>query len=327
MKRENRDITEEGQSAEDATFKFFIHKSDVLARILKDNIDELAGMSVEEIKGCLQLEADGKTVIGRETEYITRDGRKVVLDSVFDVCVPGTGFRIPILVGLEGQKNPRPGYPLGKRAEYYLARMVSEQKDKYFTGKNYGGLRKTYSIWCILEPRKGDLNSVVRYRMKAERTYGHIDNEPEELVTFNIIMINLGSYKDNLPDSLAIGTAMFSKMEDSERRELVKHRFNIELDDSELERLKEMSTLGQDKYDHGYADGEDNGIRIGTEEGIRIGTVSTAADAIIALMETGMTMEEAFSRFPLKDQYRDDVTTEVRRRLQSHTRSVSFWRG
>ena len=212
MSREESEIFEEEQSAEDATFKFFIHKSDVLARILKDNIDELAGMSVEEIKGCLQLESDGKTVIGRETEYITRDGRKVILDSVFDVFIPGTGSRIPIIIGLEGQRNPRPGYPLGKRAEYYLARMVSEQKDKYFTGKNYGDLRKTYSIWCVLEPRKDDLNSVVRYRMKAERTYGHIDDEPEELVTFNVIMMYLGSYKDDLPDSLAIGTAMFSKM-------------------------------------------------------------------------------------------------------------------
>ena len=80
-----------------------------------------------------------------------------------------------------------------------------------------------------------------------------------------------------------------------------------------------MTTLGKDKFEHGVTVGTEKGIKIGTERGIKIGTVSTAVDAIIVLMETGMTMEEAFSRFPLKDQYRDDVTTEVRRRLQSHT--------
>ena len=309
MSREESEIFEEEQSAEDATFKFFIHKSDVLARILKDNIDELAGMSVDEIKGCLQLESDGKTVIGRETEYITRDGRKVILDSVFDVFIPGTGSRIPIIIiGLEGQRNPRPGYPLGKRAEYYLARMVSEQKDKYFTGKNYGDLRKTYSIWCVLEPRKDDLNSVVRYRMKAERTYGHIDDEPEELVTFNVIMMYLGSYKDDLPDSLAIGTAMFSKMGENERRKLVKDRFKIELDDSELERLKEMSTLGQDKYDHGRADERDEWAR------------ASVNDAITIVNETGVSVEKALSMITIPEGYRSNVEKEVRRRLSQFSK-------
>ena len=91
--------TEEEQSAEDATFKFFIHKSDVLARILKDNIDELAGMSVEEIKGCLPLAEDGKTVVGKEAEYSPIGGKKVILDSVFEILVPGTGSSIPILIG------------------------------------------------------------------------------------------------------------------------------------------------------------------------------------------------------------------------------------
>ena len=307
--------TEEEQSAEDATFKFFIHKSDVLARILKDNIDELEGKSVEEIKKCLNLGADGNTVKGKDTEYKTRDGKTVILDSAFDVCIPGTDSNIRIIIGLEGQKNPRPGYPLGKRAEYYIARMVSEQKDREFSDTNYGDLRKTYSIWCVMEPRKRDLNTVVRYRMKAERTFGKNKSKPEELETFNIIMMYLGRYEDDLPDSLAIGTAMFSKMGKRKRKELVKEKFNIELDDSELERLNKMTTLGKDKFEHGMAVGTEKGIRIGTEKGIRIGTVSTAADAIIALMGTGMTMEEAFFRFPLQDQYREDVCAEVRRRL------------
>ena len=299
MERENN-ITEEEQSAEDDTFKFFIHKSDVLARILKDNIDELEGMSVEEIKGCLPLEADGKTVVGKDTEYSPKGGKKVILDSVFEILVPGTDDKIPIVIGCEGQKNPRPGYPLGKRAEYYLARMVSAQGDRDFAGDDYGGLKKTYSIWCVLEPRKRDLNTVVRYKMKAEKTYGKSKSEPEELVTFNVVMMYLGSYNDDLPDSLAIGTAMFSKMGERKRRELVKDRFKIELDDNELERLNKMTTLGKDKFEHGKT----------------VGIVNTAVEGILFYMEdTGRSIDEALSRYPIPKEHRIEVESEVRKRL------------
>jgi len=85
-----------------------------------------------------------------------------------------------------------------------------------------------------------------------------------------------------------------------------------------------MTTLGQDKYDHGYADGEDNGIRIGTEEGIRIGTergiktgtINTAVEGVLIYMEdTGRSVDEALSRFPIPEEYRSEVESEVRKRL------------
>ena len=108
---------------------------------------------------------------------------------------------------------------------------------------------------------------------------------------------------DDLPDSLAIGTAMFSKMGENERRKLVKDRFKIELDDSELERLKEMSTLGQDKYDHGRADERDE-------------WVDAMAKSIVSVVtETGMPVDEAFSTFHMPEQGRSQVEAEVRRRL------------
>ena len=299
-RKKNRKST---QSVEDETFKFFIHKSDVLARLLMDNVDELAGMSVEEIKGCLQLGADGDTVIGKETEYSVRKNDKVILDSVFDVHIPGTEKEISLVVGIEGQNNPRPGYPLEKRAEYYLARMVSAQKGRDFDGKNYGGLRKTYSIWCVLDPLADERNTVYKYKMKGETTFGDTGKEPRPMDTFNVIFINLGRYADNLPDSLAIGTAMFSKMDIDERKELVKKKFNIELDDKELGRLEEMSTLGEDKYEHGKTDG------------IEIGIDMTVGTIVSYVRDTGISVDEALTRSQIPDEYREEVEKEVRKRL------------
>ena len=141
-----------------------------------------------------------------------------------------------VIVGVEGQNDPNPGYPLVKRAAYYLATMVTAQKGREFN-KNYGEMKKTYSIWCVLDPRVADRNTIVRYRMKGERIYGGKENNPQELDAFNIIMINMGKYSDELPDALAIGTAMFSLMEKDARRELVDKKFNLSMTDTGTLRL------------------------------------------------------------------------------------------
>ncbi|MBP5395238.1 MAG: hypothetical protein J6Y18_04990 [Candidatus Methanomethylophilaceae archaeon] len=101
----DRDI-ERRRAASDSTFKYFVHKRYVLSRLLKDNLDELKDMSLDEIDKCLDLGEDGDTVIGRETEYITADEQKVILDSVFDIRIPGSGREISVIVGWRARTIP-----------------------------------------------------------------------------------------------------------------------------------------------------------------------------------------------------------------------------
>ena len=306
--------TENRRVASDSTFKYFVHKRYVLSRLLKDNLDELKNMSLDEIDKCLDLGEDGDTVIGRETEYVSADEQKVILDSVFDIRVPGSGKEISVIVGVEGQNDPDPGYPLGKRAEYYLARMVSAQKGREFDGSNYSDLRKTYSIWCILDPRTSDRNTVVRYRMVPERTFGTGDREPETLDTFNVIMVNIGQYREGLPDALAIGSAMFSAMDNVQRRQLISERFNISMNDEDLERLRDMCDVFQDKFDHGLRIGEARGIEIGKEMGRIENYVSTTVSLV---QKKGMSIEEVLSVLDVPDDLRPEVMSEVHKKLMS----------
>ncbi len=321
----DRDI-ERRRAASDSTFKYFVHKRYVLSRLLKDNLDELKDMSLDEIDKCLDLGEDGDTVIGRETEYVSADEQKVILDSVFDIRVPGSGKEISVIVGVEGQNDPNPGYPLGKRAEYYLARMVSAQKGREFDGTNYSNLRKTYSIWCILDPRTSDKNTVVRYRMVPERTFGTGDREPETLDTFNVIMVNIGQYREGLPDALAIGSAMFSVMDNVQRRQLISERFNISINDEDLERLKDMNDVFQDKFDHGLRVGEARGIEIGEargeargiEIGKDMGRIETyIANAVSLIQKKGMSIDEVLSVLDVPDDLRPEVISEVHKKLMS----------
>ena len=53
------------RNAYDSRFKDIIRNSTVLSKIIKDNVDGMENLTLDEIKGCLDMEDDGKTVKGR----------------------------------------------------------------------------------------------------------------------------------------------------------------------------------------------------------------------------------------------------------------------
>ena len=288
----------------DRGFKTVIHDSDVLSWMLKNSVDELKDRTIEEIKTCLDIEPDGHTVIGKETEYPSSESGTIVTDSVFEVRIPDTEHKVSVIVNIEGQNNPSPGYPLEKRAEYYMARLVSSQKSVDFKNDDYSNLRKTYSIWFILGPRAKDRNTVTRYRMKAENLVGSPERAIPEMETFNIVMINVGRYDSTLPDVSAFPAALFSKMEDDERQNLMKDRFNIRLDEFISREVKEMASIGQDTYNWGFSEGSEKG------------QVITAAKIVINLIcQEGWTLDKALAVADLDESIRPLVEEEVRKNL------------
>lgn len=311
FKPNSKNISKKNKNKLDDAFKGIISNGDILARILRGNIDELGDMEPDEIKDLLELGADGKTVKMRDREYFSRREGKIMLDSAFNLRIPGSDGDVGVIIGVEGQGNPYPGYPLGKRAEYYVARMVSAQRKREFKGSDYGKLKKVYSIWCVLQPRENDRNTITKYTMKAENVHGK-DRPMEKLDTFNIVFINVGNYQDGLPDALGICAAMFSNIEEEERKSLVKDNYNIELNDEELERLKDMSNLDQDRFNHGRDVGRAEGI---AEEK----TVSTeiAIAGVMSLMSlNNMSFDEAASRLAIPKDRLKDIEAEVRKRIE-----------
>ena len=310
MNKEDRN--RKSRAAMDQGFKAVIHDSDILSWIIRNNVDEFMGRSIDEIKSCLKIGEDGRTVIGRDSEYDSPVHGKVVTDSIFDVRVPGTDDEVSIIINVEGQNDPNPGYPLGKRAEYYMARMVSSQKGVDFKNDEYGRLRKVYSIWCILRPRSDDRNTVVRYRMRPENIIGSPKNV-FVLDTFNILVINIGGYDDSLPDALALPAVLFSQMDEKEREDVMKDRFNIILDDFLKEEVKNVITLDEDTYNHGYREGKAEG----KAEGMVEGAFNNAIDTAVRLVnERGWSLEDALSFVDVPGEMRDDLESEIRRRLK-----------
>jgi len=91
---------------------------------------------------------------------------------VFEINIPGKGKRT-VIVGVEGQGDRNPGYILYNRATYYTSCMIVDQKGRYFDNDKYDDICKVMSIWVILNPRKEDKNTIVRYHTIGEYQTGY----------------------------------------------------------------------------------------------------------------------------------------------------------
>ena len=213
------DRTKDNRNALDQRFKTIIHRPSILAWILRSCIDEFKDMDIEEIKSGLDLGAEGTQVIGKETEQFSDENGAVIMDNVFEVRIADEE-PITVIVEIEGQNHPGPGYPLGKRAAYYLSRLVSQQRGNVFKGKDYGSMRRTYSIWIMMDPLRGNRKSMIRYRMMPE-----VIGEPqcvEDIDVLNIIFINLGGDYDRMPDEVRFAATLFSRdLTEEQRRQIL----------------------------------------------------------------------------------------------------------
>ncbi|MBO5547768.1 MAG: hypothetical protein J5920_03300, partial [Candidatus Methanomethylophilaceae archaeon] len=93
-------------------------------------------------------------------------GRKSELDSLFDITLPDNE-KVKLILNVEGQADPNPGYSLVDRALFYASSIIADQRGKDFSGDHYEDLKKVYSVWCVLQPRDKDRNSIIRYRVQG----------------------------------------------------------------------------------------------------------------------------------------------------------------
>lgn len=231
----------------DLDFKTIVHKPTILSWILHECVDEFKDSSIDEIKSGLVLANDGKQVIGRDTELFLQGIGKVRLDSVFDIIVPGTDEKVSVIIGIEGQNDTPSDYPVSKRAEYYLAMMVASQKGRDFTNQHYEKIRKTYTIWCMMEPLSGNRNTIVKYGMVPKTIIGKPESVPE-LDTMNVIFINLGgSYYDRCPSRMKFISTLFSTgIPEERRKELIINKFKVPQDEYPDEELRNMGFIEED---------------------------------------------------------------------------------
>ena len=255
----------------DQNFKTVIHRGTILSWILQGCIGELNGADFRKIKEGLDIGADGFTVRGKETEQFSGTNGPVIMDNIF-----------------EAQNDSTP-YPIGKRAEYYLGRLVSAQKGVDFSNSDYGNLRRVYSIWIMMNPPEKNRNTILRYKMTPS-TVGK-PGEIYELNTFNAIFVNLGGdYDESLPKELKFMSALFMNgLTENERKDLMTKTYKISAKEYPSKELRQMGVFGEDCKRRYTREGYAQGLAEGKAEG----RLESKIEIVMSLISKGYTEEDA----------------------------------
>ena len=171
----------------DKASKAVLHNIEVIATILKNAVLEYRDYSKEEIMGFIDRDSfrdDMDVSMGRantelksdSTEYIALDEKTANFDYVFSARNPRLSegkVAIKLHFDLEPQRDYRPGYPIEKRAYYYLARMLSSQLSVDTEDTDYGFLEKCYGIWiCRDRVPKNERYTVSLYEIANTHNIG-----------------------------------------------------------------------------------------------------------------------------------------------------------
>ena len=142
-----------------------------MSRILKFTIKEFEDMEAEDIMGLIEGEPliskvstePGETnqtfhgkITGNNTESTELEEGTIIFDVIFYVRMKDGVSRI--IINLEAQGIEKPPYPLVNRTIFYIARLISSQKNRNFDHSNYGDMLRTYSIWICFNLEENCMN-------------------------------------------------------------------------------------------------------------------------------------------------------------------------
>ena len=283
-----------GKSQYDAQCKRILANKIILAWILKYTVKEFKKMSIRQIKQCIgndimisKVRVDpGKTNIHEEPEKIIGESGEdkvpgegeVYFDIRFSVYLPRKREKVKMIVNVEAQKDFHPGYAVPSRGVFYGARMISAQKGIEFTGSNYDGIRKVYSIWICMNAPDYIGNAVSRYSIKKEDILPGIQDEPSEYDKLTVVQICLNprSQKGNrLTGMLNILLSSEMKAEQKIREQKIREleeNFHIPMTVKMGKELNQMCNLSD------YV--EEIGIKKGMEKGMERGRLLQQIEVI-----------------------------------------------
>ena len=250
----------------------------ILAPIIKMTIPEFKDISVEEIIDSIGDISDKDAVddisakaankaVKLDVEQTSVSDKLIVYDVHFKIRNPvlsSEELLIYLYVDIEVQGECHEstlGYPVLKRAVYYVARELSGQLSILTEETDYSKLRKCYSIWICDGVPKEQQNTMARFHMTKEDLIGKNNNASENYDLMEVVMICRGEDKftDGILDYLA---GLFSHNID--RMDRYSH---IKSDAEATEEVRIMGGFGKALAEKSLMQGREEGREEGRKEG------------------------------------------------------------
>lgn len=256
--------TNDSGSAYDTNVKYLLADKQILSWILKYTLIEFADMDVSDIRGCIgdDIEIDSRPVepglsnLGRIKGTLTEDSVPGEGTICYDIRFTAyhRNMEIKILVNLEAQKTSdanKLGYHLENRIVFYLARMVSSQKQTEFFHSDFDDLKPVRSIWICMDSEVTE-DSIEEICFESRLAYGNTKNRHETDLMKGIIVNIRNEANGTLENVTKSGNRLIAMLEEILSKKTVAEKKQILADEygmimtEELEgRMQKMCNLSE----------------------------------------------------------------------------------
>lgn len=182
------DATQTGDKVQyDQNVKELLADKQILSRILKYSLKEFENIQIKDIMQgisniCCRPVEPGLTNVPSLRRIPTESKIQNEGTAYFDILCEATcnNINYNIIINIEAQRSGDPkdlGYHIENRGVFYIARLISSQKDVVFKKSEYDKLKKVKSIWICMNC---DEDSVVKHNFVSETTYGNYSGDIPE---------------------------------------------------------------------------------------------------------------------------------------------------
>lgn len=168
------------------------------------------------------------------------------------------------IVDLEAQRltsHSSLGYYLENRIIYYIARMISAQKNTEFYGSDYDDIKNVRSIWiCMDNGRKGD--SIEEINLERKTVFGgREDSHNIELMQGIIINIRSNGGGEVSQNTLiSMLETLLSRMDVEEKKSILEKKYGMIMSVEIEGRMQKMCNLSEGILEEGWTAGRTEGV-------------------------------------------------------------------
>lgn len=282
----------------------------VRAALLVEMSPPFQGLSVDYVAECivrsqgLKIPENVQELLNYRVEGLNRESSAeedatIVFDIVFRVdFVDIHGNKQSLIIDLEIQQSSSPGYKLYIRADYYVSRLLSDEKGWIFFKSNYNDLEPVWSIWVVSDRVGKPKREIIEQKTTIfEEEEDEEEEEENDFVSFqNIVITKLGNpkYKTKSRAINLLRALLYPDYSLDERKEILE-KFGIRTSEIE-EELSEMetmwSTFAEEQQKIGEVKGEAKGSDRTAEAFKMLANGKTAADVAASLKIPYATVQE-----------------------------------
>ncbi len=310
-------------SAYDTNVKYLLADKQILSRILKYTVEEFRDMEIVDILGCIGDDIEigtrpvdaGLSNLGRVKGTVTEDnipGEGIIYyDIRFIAYLKEKEMRI--LINIEAQKSTNSGklgYHLENRIVFYLARMISAQKQTEFFHSDFDNLKKVRSIWICMDSKETE-DSIEEIGFDRKTVFGNKKNSYHTDLMKGII-VNIRSGADSSSGKvirksknvlIAMLEELVSNKDASEKKRILADEYGMTMTVELERRIQIMCNWSESISERARIEGRMEGIIEGRMEG-KIegklegkieGKIEGRIEAIERMIRANITREQILS--------------------------------